>query len=266
MAGYSTKAHAKVNIFLKITGNALHPNGKTYHTLLSRFVQVEELYDTIRFEPCEVDRFTIEGCDGIALEQNSIYRAYKALNLHTGDLELLDFFYRHKVVVEKRIPQGAGLGGGSSDAAAFLRLAKEACNLLIDTDALASIGATIGADVPFFVYNYPSANVSGFGEIVTPFDETPPRLRIETPPIHCDTAAVYQAYDTIAKKMRQSMIDYNKWVTIDSKQILYNAESPEVLNDLFAPALSVYPKLSSFSKEHHGWFLSGSGSTLFALA
>ncbi len=266
MASYSTKAHAKVNIFLKITGSAEHPSGKTYHTLLSRFVQVEELYDTIRFEPCEVDRFTIEGCDGIALEQNSIYKAYKALNLHTGDLELLDFFYHHKVVVEKRIPQGAGLGGGSSDAAAFLRLAKEACHLLIDTETLASIGATIGADIPFFIYNYPSANVSGFGEIVTPFDETPPALRIETPPIHCNTAAVYQAYDTMAKKMQQRAIDYNKWTTINSKQLLQHAENPEALNDLFAPALSVCPKLNSFSKERQGWFLSGSGSTLFTLA
>ncbi len=55
---YSIRAHAKVNIFLKITG---HKDG--YHTLLSRFMRVEDLYDTITFEPCECDTFTIEGCD-----------------------------------------------------------------------------------------------------------------------------------------------------------------------------------------------------------
>ncbi|RLA68824.1 MAG: 4-(cytidine 5'-diphospho)-2-C-methyl-D-erythritol kinase, partial [Epsilonproteobacteria bacterium] len=75
---YSIKAHAKVNIFLKITG---HKDG--YHTLLSRFVRVEDLYDTIKFVPCECETFTIEGCEGVPLESNTIYKAYKALNDHT---------------------------------------------------------------------------------------------------------------------------------------------------------------------------------------
>ena len=78
---YSIKAHAKVNIFLKITG---HKEG--YHTLLSRFIRVEDLYDIIAFVPCECESFTIEGCDGVPLESNTIYKAYKALNDYTGDL------------------------------------------------------------------------------------------------------------------------------------------------------------------------------------
>ena len=186
---YSIKAHAKVNIFLKITG---HKDG--YHTLLSRFMMVEDLYDTITFEPCECDTFTIEGCEGVPLESNTIYKAYKALNAHTGDLDILNFFYKHKVVVTKHIPTQAGLGGGSSDAAAFMRLVKEVCNLIISTKELAQLGSTIGADLPFFIYNYPSANVSGFGEVVEPFEEEPLSLELFTPDIRCDTTIVYKTF------------------------------------------------------------------------
>ncbi|WP_296824293.1 4-(cytidine 5'-diphospho)-2-C-methyl-D-erythritol kinase, partial [Sulfurovum sp.] len=175
---YSINAHAKVNIFLKITGHK-----EDYHTLVSRFMRVEDLYDTIAFVPCECDSFTIEGCEDVPLKSNTIYKAYKALNEHTGDLDILNFFYKHKVVVTKRIPSQAGLGGGSSDAAAFMRLVKEACNLLLSTEELAQIGSRIGADIPFFVYNYPSANVSGFGEIVHPFEEAPLKLELFTPDI-----------------------------------------------------------------------------------
>ena len=119
---YTVQAHAKVNIFLKITG---HKEG--YHTLMSRFVRVDDLYDTIEFVPCECESFTIEGCDDIPLESNTVYKAYKALNDHTGDLDILNFFYRHKVVVTKRIPAQAGLGGGSSDAAAYSRFRFRLC-------------------------------------------------------------------------------------------------------------------------------------------
>jgi len=173
---YCIKAHAKVNIFLKITG---YKDG--YHTLLSRFMRVDDLYDNIKFVPCMCETFTIEGCKGVPLESNTIYKAYKALNDYTGDLDILNFFYKHKVVVTKRIPSQAGLGGGSSDAAAFMRLVKEVCNLMLSTEELARIGGTIGADVPFFIYNYPSANVSGFGEIVEPFYEEPLQLDLFTP-------------------------------------------------------------------------------------
>ena len=71
---YTINAHAKVNIFLKITG---HKEG--YHTLLSRFMRVDDLYDTITFEPCVCEVFTIEGCEGVALESNTIYKAYQTL-------------------------------------------------------------------------------------------------------------------------------------------------------------------------------------------
>jgi len=252
---YSIKAHAKVNIFLKITG---YKDG--YHTLLSRFMRVENLYDTITFVPCSCDTFTIEGCDNIPLESNTIYKAYKALNDYTGDLDILNFFYEHKVVVTKKIPSQAGLGGGSSDGAAFMRLTKDACNLMLDTKELARIGSTIGADFPFFIYNYSSANVSGFGEIVEAFEEEPLNLELYTPKLGCDTTLVYKTFkENLLKDV--SICSFVGWEKLESKVILEMISDPVVLNDLYAAALITYPKLKDISPK--GWFFSGSGSTFF---
>jgi len=254
---YSIQSHAKVNIFLKITG---HKEG--YHTLLSRFVRVENLYDTIEFIPCECETFTIEGCEGIPLESNTIYKAYKALNSHTGDLDILNFFYKHKVKVTKRIPSQAGLGGGSSNAASFMRLVKEVCNLMISTEELATLGATIGADLPFFIYNYNAANVSGFGEIVEAFDEAPLPIELYTPPIGCDTTLVYK---TFKKELldKISLCSFIGWDKLDSRTLLEMIDDPVILNDLYAAALISYPELESYAKPD--WFFSGSGSTYFRL-
>ncbi len=125
-SGYSIKAHAKI----------------------------KGLYDTISFVPCECETFTIEGCDNIPLELNSMYKAYKALLDFTDDLDIVDFFTAHKIVVTKGIPLQAGLGGAASDAAAFILLVKDACNLILSVDELANIGSTVGADVPFFIHSY----------------------------------------------------------------------------------------------------------------
>jgi len=254
---YSIKAHAKVNIFLKITGHE-----DSYHTLLSRFMRVEELYDTIEFVPCICETFTIEGCENIPIESNTIYKAYKALNRHCGDLDILNFFYKHKVVVTKRIPSQAGLGGGSSDAAAFMRLTKEVCNLLLSIEELANIGSTIGADLPFFIYNYASANVSGFGEIVEPFDETPLSLELYTPDIGCDTTVVYKTFKTNLLD-EITLCSFIGWEKLDSKTLLETIADPITLNDLYAAALIAYPNLKKVAKK--GWFFSGSGSTFFKI-
>lgn len=254
---YSIKAHAKVNIFLKITG---HRDG--YHTLLSRFVRVDDLYDTITFEPSECKSFTIEGCDDVPTESNTIYKAYNALLKYSNSQALSHFFVKHKVVVRKKIPSQAGLGGGSSDAAAFMRLANEVCELQINTEALAKIGSTIGADLPFFIYNYPSANVSGFGEIVEAFEEAPLALELYTPNIGCDTTVVYK---TFKKYLLQhiSLASFFGWERLDSKTLLNLIPDPIALNDLYPAALIAYPELEELDRE--GWFFSGSGSTFFRL-
>ena len=254
---YSINAHAKVNIFLKITGHK-----EDYHTLLSRFMRVDDLYDTITFVPQECDTFTIEGCEGVTRDTNTIFKAYKALNAATGDLDILEFFYHHKVVVEKRIPSQAGLGGGSSDAAAFMRLVNKVCNLKLSTERLSEIGSTIGADLPFFIYNFPSANVSGFGEIVEAFEEAPLELELYTPNIGCDTAVVYKTFKKYLLH-HISLASFFGWERLDSKTLLNLIADPIALNDLYPAALVAYPALEELDRE--GWFFSGSGSTFFRL-
>ncbi|RLA70157.1 MAG: 4-(cytidine 5'-diphospho)-2-C-methyl-D-erythritol kinase [Epsilonproteobacteria bacterium] len=252
---HTINAHAKVNIFLKITG---HKEG--YHTLLSRFVRVDDLYDTITFVPQECDTFTIEGCEGVALDSNTIFKAYKALNAETGDPDILEFFYKHKVVVEKRIPSQAGLGGGSSDAAAFIRLTNEVCHLKLSMQRLSEIGSTIGADLPFFIYNFPSANVSGFGEVVEPFEEESPTIELYTPPVGCDTALVYKIFkEYYLPDVKPS--SFIGWNTLPSRELLRKIDNPIRLNDLYRAALRAYPELENYAKK--GWFFSGSGSTFF---
>ncbi|MBD3841988.1 MAG: 4-(cytidine 5'-diphospho)-2-C-methyl-D-erythritol kinase, partial [Campylobacterales bacterium] len=141
------KAYAKVNIFLKIAGKR-----DGYHELVSRFCKVLNLFDTISFEKGSFESFTLEGDFGCSLEKNTIFKAY--LKLCQSDLKVKEFFIHHKVVVEKNIPEFAGLGGGSSDCATFILMVNEVCQLGLSKDYLATLGATIGADVPFFIYEY----------------------------------------------------------------------------------------------------------------
>ncbi len=254
---HTIKAYAKVNIFLKIKGQK-----EGYHTLLSRFVKVNHLYDIISFEPSNSETFTIEGCDNISLESNTIHKAYTALQEHTQSQELVSFFKEHKVLVTKNIPSQAGLGGGSSDAAAFMRLVNDVCHLELDPDTLAKIGSLVGADVPFFVYNYNSANVSGFGEIVKPFEEPPLELELFTPHIACDTSVVYKTFN---KYLLQHInpTSFFGWDQLDSKTILNLVPDPIALNDLYPAALVAYPELEKLDTKD--WFFSGSGSTFFKL-
>ena len=254
------KSYAKVNIFLKITGTKEH-NGSSYHTLNSRFMLVKNIYDTIEFQPQKCDSFTIEGIN-IPTKDNIIYKAYKALNAHTGDLDILEFFYNHKVVVDKNIPQGAGLGGGSSNAATFMLMVKDVCNLKISINELAKIGAKIGADVPFFIYGYSSANVSGIGEIIEPFNEEPLELELYTPNIACNTAKVYSVFRE--KFLKDTNLNSGASLMLNSSyDILTSKLDATELNDLYKAAKVAYPTLSKYQKDNY--FFSGSGSTFFKI-
>ncbi len=245
------KAHAKINTFLKITG---HQNG--YHTLLSRFIKVPHLYDTISFVPQACQSFTIEGCGDVPVESNTIYKSFKAMKIET------DFFEHHKVVVEKKIPSGAGLGGGSSDAGAFMRLFNQVCDLGIDTPTLAKMGSTVGADIPFFVYDYDSANVSGFGEIVEPFEDETFEIELFSPDIHCDTPLVYKTFKRELFDEIEPTV-FQNWDRLTTPEVLSKVNAVEA-NDLYKASLIAYPELKDVAPD--GWYFSGSGSTFFRIS
>ena len=247
----SEKSYAKVNIFLKISNKR-----EGYHELVSRFVRVHSLYDTISFVKSSRKAFCIVGNFGCKMETNTVYKAYKLLEKYDG---VKEFFENHSVEIEKNIPEFAGLGGGSSNAATFLIMANKYCKLNLSKDELCDMAVNIGADVPFFVYEYDSANVTGIGEIVEKFDEEMLNIDTITPKIKCNTGEIFKVFREIFYK-QISKEEANRLLKMKSIEILNNLNIKEA-NDLYEPALSLYPQLNDYAKKD--WFFSGSGSSFF---
>ena len=247
------KSYAKVNIFLKIVG--LRDN---YHLIASRFVRVKNLFDTISFIKKDVDNFSIEGNFSCILEKNTVYKAYKELEKFD---EVKEFFKKNIVKIDKNIPEFAGLGGGSSNCATFLNMVNIACNLNLNKEELAKIGSNIGADVPFFVYEFDSANVSGIGEIVEEFKEELVDIEVITPKIACDTGKIYKNFrEKFYKELNKDEV--KELFVTNSKDILKKFSINEA-NDLYFSALDLNQDLKKFEKDN--WFFSGSGSSFFKI-
>jgi len=255
------KAYAKVNIFLKITGMR-----GDYHEIISRFMKVENLYDELSFIPksqtdAKENDFVILGDFSCTTEQNTIFKAYFALKEFTSSTKLENLMRTHAIKVDKSIPAFAGLGGGSSDAATYLKMCNSVLDLGLSLNELAEIGLKVGADVPFFVYGYDSANVSGIGEVVEEFDEPLLDLETFTPKIEISTPRVYKVYREDFYKPLDGF-EVEKYKKMNSLDVMQNLSADEV-NDLFKPALQEYKEL----KDHyrHGYFFSGSGSSFFKI-
>ena len=243
------KSFAKLNIFLKIVGF----RGQ-YHELKSRFILYKELYDEIDL----VSRIS----DGLIIDNpfsdNIIFKAYSQIaNLGFAN-ELDEYFKANQVRLTKNIPIGGGLGGGSSNAAAFLCLVNERLNLNISNDKLIKIAHNIGADVAFFLSGFDAANVSGIGEIVEPFDDEIPNLDLITSPIFCSTPKVFAQYRAEFKGFDMDLA--NRLWGLKSSEILNNYKNSD-LNDLLKPCQTLYSELKISDNE----FLSGSGSSKFKL-
>lgn len=251
------RAYAKVNIFLKIVGTRAN-----YHEIFSRFMRVDSLYDEVVFNKKDSPNsdFELSGNFGCSISQNSIYKAYNILLnaiSQSKQKELKEFFYYHKIDVEKNIPFFAGLGGGSSDAATFLKMSNDILNLGFNVDELAKLGVGVGADVAFFTYGYGSANVSGIGEIVEEFSEDLLDFDIYTPPLEISTPKVYKSYREHFFDPQQ---DISHIALKNSKEVLDSFDIYEA-NDLYLPATREYKELESYYKS--GYFFSGSGSSFF---
>jgi 4-diphosphocytidyl-2-C-methyl-D-erythritol kinase len=175
------RAPAKINLTLDVLGR--RPDG--YHALRS-VMQTLELHDTLELRPAPAIRFA---CDVPALagEDNLVPRAARLLRTATGYAGGVD------VTLHKRIPVNAGLGGGSSDAAATLLALNRLWGLALTPERLAELGAALGSDVPFFFYA-PLALVSGRGEVVEALPPAPPAFVVLLqPPCGLSTAQVFAA-------------------------------------------------------------------------
>lgn len=146
---------SKLNLFLHITGR--RPNG--YHELQSIF-QLIDLCDWLEFEQTTDQQIQIEGLASVDLEQNLIYRATQVLKPYAKS------YFGLKIRLEKNIPMGAGLGGGSSNAATTLIVVNQLWQCGLTIEQLAELGVKLGADVPIFVHGR-NAWAEGIGEHLT---------------------------------------------------------------------------------------------------
>ena len=175
-------APAKLNLFLHVTGR--RPDG--YHELQTVF-QLLDLKDTLAFEPR--DDGVIErrgGPAGVAPEHDLAVRAARLLQAHTGTRLGANLW------LDKHIPVGGGLGGGSSDAATVLVALNALWGTGLDTPALAALGLSLGADVPVFVHGR-SVWAEGIGEVLEPVDLPPRWYAVVCPSVGVSTAEVFQA-------------------------------------------------------------------------
>lgn len=249
-------APAKINLTLRVLGT--RPDG--FHELESLVVRIN-LVDTVAVAPRPDGQLELD-CNSPAVPcdaSNLVLRAATALNAAAGT------GHGAAIKLTKRIPPGAGLGGGSSDAATTLRLLDELWGLRLPRERLAEIGAALGSDVPLFLHG-PQCVIRGRGERV---EELPPPtplwLALVLPEFQCATPAVYAAYDELeARPVRPSV-----------EQVLraWNsaAELMDVLfNDLEEAAFRVAPELGDLARgiaEFSGApaRLTGSGAALFRL-
>ena len=248
------KSHAKINAFLKILGQ----DERSYHLLSSRFVLIDDLYDELYFVKDKQNE-GFEIITDFVCKDNIINKAYAALSNKGFKNELEEFFKTHSLKLVKNIPVFAGLGGGSSNCATFLKMINESLNLKLSTEELIKLSISLGSDVAFFLSGFKSANVSGCGEIISEFSDDIPKIRLKFTEVKCDTNLVYKEFDRLNLAFKPDKKTIALYETLSTGELL-NFEN-KILNDLFTPCVSLYPKMQEFMSA--GYFLSGSGGTVF---
>lgn len=178
---YTFPSPAKLNLFLYITGR--RANG--YHDLQTLF-QFLNIADELTIEATQnTDIILLNEIDNVATEQNLIFRAAKLLQNHTACP------FGAKISVHKQLPMGAGLGGGSSNAATVLVALNYLWHTGLSLEQLAELGLSLGADVPIFVHGF-SAFAEGVGEKLTPCEPPEKWYLILKPNVSISTARVFQ--------------------------------------------------------------------------
>jgi len=255
---FTALAPAKVNLFLHVDP----PAADGYHPLAS-LVAFADVGDGVTVEPSDRLSLSVTGPFGAGLDgpDNLILKALRALGEAAGIGEP-----GLKVTLDKRLPVAAGLGGGSSDAGAALRLAREALALSLDDAALARVAAVVGADGPMCLFPQ-TALAEGRGDLLTPEPRLPPLHGVlVNPGVPSPTGAVYRAYDagSVAADDRSAPpADWSVETVIDWLAVQRN--------DLQAPAVALEPAIGEALTAVSATpgvalaRMSGSGATVFGL-
>ena len=228
-------SYAKINWTLKILGR--RPDG--YHDLETVF-QTISLHDTLTFERAQSLSLTCDDPSIPADDSNLISRAARALGVNGV-----------RIHVEKRIPAGGGLGGGSSNAATTLRVLDEMFAVGTPTERMHEIALSLGSDVPFFLVGG-TAYATGRGEVITPLPATRPvQLLLVLPDVRVSTAEAFGMIKSFSAPAGQDVLS-----------------RPEVMtNDFEAPIFAKHPQLQLYKARllASGAFwasMTGSGSTI----
>lgn len=237
MTPLSLEAPAKLNLWLRVVGE--RPDG--FHLLETEMVLLE-LADQLLLMP-GAPGLRVEAAPSEEVPVDHSNLAWRGLVAGIGAQPELVC-----LALQKRIPVGAGLGGGSSDAAAAWRLGRRTADVPDGATAEElEVLSRLGADVPFFAAQTAAATVAGIGELVTPLDApAPDHVILSHPPFRLSTEAVFSA-------LRPADLSSDRGDA----------------NDLLAPALRLRPELADLMREVSTAGgeprLTGSGSTIFAL-
>src|SRR5437879_1180292 len=250
-------AYAKLNLTLDVTGR--RPNG--YHDIDS-VMQTISLHDLLWIERTDCRVFDVIG-PAIAGE-NLVLKAARELEGHVG--RQLPFTIR----LFKRVPMGAGLAGGSSDAAVFLRAANLLYDLKLKQAELIEIAKAVGQDVPFLLSGG-TARATGLGSTVSPLPPVPPswRFLVIWPAIEVSTRAVYESVHGSATSARSTpaLVGALEAPTLT----LPRERGREEMfgNDLETASRKLFPQLgdaiNKLQRVVPGLTMSGTGAALFAL-
>lgn len=228
------KAYAKINLFLSVgekRADGYHDIDTVMHTV--------SVYDEVSFAPCDTLHVT---CDmDIDEKDNLAYKAAQAFFAYTGITPSVE------ITVKKHLPSQAGLGGGSADAAAVLRGLNKMYSASLDVQTLASIGASLGADIPFCVYGG-KARCRGIGEQITPMEKDLLHLVIVKPDASCPTGKMYGELDSIERER----LSYAEGVYFNSFDSVCPFQCRQAMDELRSLGASVS-------------MLSGSGSAVFGI-
>lgn len=239
------KAYAKINLILDIVGK--RPDG--YHELKSLMTPID-FYDELHFEPSD----QIELISNVDIPNNAI--------LKTAQL-IQDTYHVQqgvKITLNKRIPLGAGLAGGSADISATIRGLNRFWGLNLPNRALAQLANALGSDTLFCLYNQ-RAVIYGRGDQISILPKSKPieNITLVFPKMSILTSEVFKVFEKTSS--HDFEITFNTYLVTKNQALLYN--------DLLEPAFKVSPKLKSIYEQIQALglqpHLSGSGSTLFLL-
>ena len=253
MAEYQVHSHAKVNLYLQV----LQQRDDGYHNINTLFSELE-FGDNLSFTQSEKFSLTVEGIPVPTGESNLITKAYKLIRRKLGT-PTSEF----KVTLEKKIPIGSGLGGGSSNAAATLTALNHLWNINLSTEEMEKMSSVLGADVPFFIQGG-LQSAESIGDKLIPHPDTLSKGMVYLLVIPQITISTQWAYDEINNYLQQDR-NCSKFAPLSMK---FNWQLFE--NDFEGLIISTYPEIGKIKTELKNSgadfaSLSGSGSTVFGI-